>query len=90
MFHTEVVAFSHYPASNAQLAAREMIDIRTEARHVAAMFQMELARTPVIIKPVRDIRILLNFADGQARANRMNGTSGNEDYISRTNRPPIE
>ena len=64
--------------------------IGARVRHIYAVIEMQFARAPVVVEPVSDIRILLDFTNGYAGADRVNSSRRNQNNIARVHLPPIE
>src|SRR5580704_12617257 len=55
-----------------------------------AIFEMQFARAPVVVKPVCAVGLLLSFDENGARAEGMNGTSGNVDHLAGVDVDPAQ
>jgi hypothetical protein len=51
---------------------------------------MQLARASIVVKPVRHVGVLLDFADRETRADSVNGSGWNVEDVTRFDIHPIE
>ena len=64
--------------------------IRAGHANFDAPFEMQFPRAPVIVKPVRDIRVLLHLDQREPGPDRMNRSGRGKKAIARPNVNPVE
>ena len=61
-----------------------------QIRHLQRLIEMEFARAPVIVEPVRDIAILLDLAERQTRANGVYRAGRHKEAVARLRSIPMQ
>src|SRR5580704_11850200 len=91
----DVVSFGHSAAFNAY-GINFAAALLAELNDLKRLFDMQIAQLAfavtaiVIVDAIGDVRVLLDFAQDQARADRVRGSGGNKNRIASTHRNVFE